>query len=103
MVVGAVSGVHRKKPPLCKGRWLAKQDGGVVKKLQQEQSLRHGKPCHLPQHLVGSFFNSALCALHSASGNYIAPKKHPEAPKKHPEAPKNPLKPRFILLFGKNW
>ena len=27
-------------PPLCKGRWLAKQDGGVVKKLQQEQSLR---------------------------------------------------------------
>ena len=21
----------RKKPPLCKGRWLAKQDGGIVK------------------------------------------------------------------------
>ena len=49
------SGVE-KEPPLCKGRWLAKQDGGIVKSKipPQKQSLSRLRR-QLPLH-KGAFF-----------------------------------------------
>ena len=47
-----------KKPPLCKGRCRTNVRRRDCKtKSIAKQSLRHGKPCHLPLH-KGGFFSS---------------------------------------------
>ena len=56
-LLGVLSGGN--EPPLCKGRWLAKQDGGLVKaKIHRKQSLSRLRR-QLPLH-KGAF---GLCAL----------------------------------------
>ena len=38
----------RDKPPLCKGRWIAKQDGGIVRKGVAAWGMMGGRENHSP-------------------------------------------------------
>ena len=72
-LIGVMSGGN--KPPLCKGRWLAKQDGGIVKATFVRKTI--------PQSPSASICLQIFSHLHKGAFGFVLTESSSVFPDKH--------------------